>query len=51
IATINCRGLTKTSDPQQSNHFIRHLRSQLIQILAIQESHANTSKLQQTFHN
>ncbi|KAI9010360.1 hypothetical protein CLU79DRAFT_687863, partial [Phycomyces nitens] len=51
IATINCRGLTKTSDPQQCNNFIQHLRSQNIHLLAIQESHAKDFDLQTTFHN
>ncbi|KAI9024503.1 hypothetical protein CLU79DRAFT_679028, partial [Phycomyces nitens] len=50
IATINCWGLTKTSDPQHCNHFIRHLHSQNIQILAIQESHAKDQKTQELFH-
>ncbi|KAL0087983.1 hypothetical protein J3Q64DRAFT_1637851 [Phycomyces blakesleeanus] len=51
MATINCQGLTKASDSQQHNHLIRHLQSQNIQILALQETHAKNNQIQHIFNN
>ncbi|OAD66947.1 hypothetical protein PHYBLDRAFT_151885 [Phycomyces blakesleeanus NRRL 1555(-)] len=47
---MNCRGLAKTNHPQTRSLFIRHLRSCGIDLLALQETHANTEPLQQMFH-
>ena len=40
IGTLNCRGLPKTEEPERSKHFIRFLRSQSLDILTLQETHA-----------
>ncbi|OAD75662.1 hypothetical protein PHYBLDRAFT_166891 [Phycomyces blakesleeanus NRRL 1555(-)] len=49
IGTMNCRGLPKVGHPESRSFFIRHLRSQGIDILALQETHASSSMLQSTF--
>ncbi|KAG2213760.1 hypothetical protein INT45_001415 [Circinella minor] len=48
--TLNCRGLPKTAEPQRSKHFIRFLRSQSLDILTLQETHAADADLQSRFH-
>lgn len=50
IATINCRGLPKTTDTSVRTHFIRYLRTHNLDILALQETHASSVSLQQVFH-
>ncbi|KAG0735383.1 hypothetical protein G6F29_012654 [Rhizopus arrhizus] len=50
IATLNCRSLAKTADVSVRNHFIRYLRTHSLDILALQETHASTTPLQETFH-
>ncbi|KAG1479396.1 hypothetical protein G6F54_013908 [Rhizopus delemar] len=50
IATLNCRGLAKTADVSVRNHFIRYLRTRPLDLLALQETHASTISLQETFH-
>lgn len=50
IATLNCRSLRKSSNPTTSSHFIRYLRTQNVTILALQETHANTTQLEEMFH-
>ncbi|KAI8968756.1 Endonuclease/exonuclease/phosphatase, partial [Pilobolus umbonatus] len=42
VASLNCRSLTKTSQPQVSNDFVRHLRTQNIDILCLQETYASS---------
>ncbi|KAI9013754.1 hypothetical protein CLU79DRAFT_682572, partial [Phycomyces nitens] len=50
IATMNCRGLVKSNNPNNRSLFIRYLRSLSLDIIALQETHANTDSLQQLFH-
>ncbi|KAI8983578.1 hypothetical protein BDB01DRAFT_722816, partial [Pilobolus umbonatus] len=50
ISTINCRGLIKTTKTNIRNAFIRYLRSQSLDIVCIQESHATTPKLKSLLH-
>lgn len=50
IGSLNCRGLTKTADPSIRSNFIRYLRSRSFDLLALQETHAATPTLQDTFH-
>ena len=50
IGTLNCRGLPKTAEPQRSKHFICFLRSQSLDILTLQETHAADEDLQSRFH-
>ncbi|KAI9495530.1 hypothetical protein BDB00DRAFT_759944, partial [Zychaea mexicana] len=50
IGTLNCRGLPKTEEPERSKQFIRFLRSQSLDILALQETHAASADLQSRFH-
>ncbi|KAG1494177.1 hypothetical protein G6F45_012595 [Rhizopus arrhizus] len=50
IATMNCRGLRKSNDPSSSSQFIRYLRTHSLDILALQETHADTPQLQDLFH-
>ncbi|KAG0732987.1 hypothetical protein G6F23_013780 [Rhizopus arrhizus] len=50
IATLNCRSLAKTADVSVRNHFIRYLRTRPLDLLALQETHASTISLQETFH-
>lgn len=50
FATINCRGLWKSGDPSARKHFIRYLRTQSLDILALQEMHASSVELQQVFY-
>ncbi|KAG1137008.1 hypothetical protein G6F37_011558 [Rhizopus arrhizus] len=50
IATLNCRSLVKSADVSTRNLFIRYLRTRPLEILALQETHASTIPLQDTFH-
>ncbi|KAI9488278.1 hypothetical protein BDB00DRAFT_772814, partial [Zychaea mexicana] len=50
IGTLNCRGLPKTNEPDNSKHFIRFLRSQALDILALQETHAEDPDIQSRFN-
>ncbi|KAG0820298.1 hypothetical protein G6F18_012499 [Rhizopus arrhizus] len=50
LATLNCRSLRKSADPTSGSHFIRYLREQSINLLALQETRANTPQLQDLFH-
>ncbi|CEG74359.1 hypothetical protein RMATCC62417_09594 [Rhizopus microsporus] len=45
IGTLNCRGLRKTANPATSAAFIRYLRTVSLDILALQETHANTEEI------
>ncbi|OAD66677.1 CCHC-type zinc finger transcription factor [Phycomyces blakesleeanus NRRL 1555(-)] len=47
--TLRLQGLPKVGHPESRAFFIRHLRSQGIDILALQETHASSSMLQSTF--
>jgi hypothetical protein len=49
IGSLNCRGLTKTASPSTRNQFIRYLRTRSLDILALQETHASTSSIQDIF--
>ncbi|KAI8967206.1 hypothetical protein BDB01DRAFT_734042, partial [Pilobolus umbonatus] len=51
IGSINCRGLIKTQKTNMRNAFIRYLRSQPLDIVCIQESHAHTPELQSILNN
>ena len=51
IGTLNCRGLIKTSNSNKRKSFIRYLRSQSLDIICIQESHASNSELKSLLHN
>ncbi|KAG1592700.1 hypothetical protein G6F47_009347 [Rhizopus delemar] len=51
MATLNCRGLRKTADSSTHNHFIRYIRTHSLDILALQETHASTTSIQNLFHN
>jgi hypothetical protein len=49
IATLNCRGLAKSvTEPAKFSFFIRYLRLHGIDILVLQETHANTPSVQQS---
>ncbi|CAO3694765.1 unnamed protein product [Rhizopus stolonifer] len=50
ISTVNCRGLRKTSNLSVRNSFIRYLRSRSFDLLALQETHAHTTEIQNLFH-
>ncbi|KAG1271104.1 hypothetical protein G6F66_013654 [Rhizopus arrhizus] len=50
FGTLNCRGLVKTANTSVRNHFIRYLRSQPLDVLALQATHAKTPELQNLFH-
>ncbi|KAG2192693.1 hypothetical protein INT47_013195 [Mucor saturninus] len=50
IGTLNCRGLRKTAEPATSNQFIRYLRTQSFDLLALQETHASTTDIGNLFH-
>lgn len=50
IGTLNCRGLRKSANPTISSQFIRYLRSLSFDLLALQETYASSSKLQNLFH-
>ncbi|KAG0926354.1 hypothetical protein G6F62_012244 [Rhizopus arrhizus] len=41
LCSLNCRSLTKPSQPETSQSFIRFLRSQSLDILSLQETHAH----------
>ncbi|KAG1320059.1 hypothetical protein G6F62_011522 [Rhizopus arrhizus] len=51
LATLNCRGLRKTADSSTRNHFIRYIRTHFLDILALQETHASNTSIQDLFHN
>ncbi|KAI9030057.1 hypothetical protein CLU79DRAFT_685819, partial [Phycomyces nitens] len=50
IATMNCRELVKTDNPNNRSLFIRYLRTMKLNILALQETCATSPSLQHTFH-
>ncbi|KAI9360491.1 hypothetical protein BD770DRAFT_308230, partial [Pilaira anomala] len=50
IGTLNCRGLPKTASPSTRKQFIHHLRTRSLDLLALQETHASTTSLQEIFH-
>ncbi|KAI9482817.1 MAG: hypothetical protein EXX96DRAFT_630868 [Benjaminiella poitrasii] len=50
IATLNCRGLKKTNNPQLRKQFIRSLRKSHYDIICLQETHANDSTIIITFN-
>lgn len=53
IGSLNCRSLSKLSDPEKSSLFIRYLNSLKYDILCVQESHAIESvqnRLNMQFH-
>lgn len=47
IGSLNCRSLTKPSQPTTSSEFIRYLRIQSLDIITLQETHASDPELQQ----
>ncbi|KAL7333917.1 hypothetical protein PS15p_202760 [Mucor circinelloides] len=47
----NCRGLTKTAATSTRSQFIRYLRARSLDLLALQETHASSSSLQDMFHS
>ncbi|KAG1445652.1 hypothetical protein G6F56_009836 [Rhizopus delemar] len=47
IGSLNCRSLTKPSQPTTSSEFIRYLRIQSLDIIILQETHASDPELQQ----
>lgn len=51
MATLNCRGLRKTADSSTRNHFFRYIRTHSLDILALQETHASNTSIQDIFHN
>jgi exonuclease III len=50
IASLNCRGLTKINRQNQQEYFISTLRSLQYDILVLQETHAKTTQLEDTFN-
>lgn len=48
IATLNCRGLTQKNTKNAEKKFIKYLKTSAIDILAIQESHADKKETQDT---
>lgn len=46
VGTLNCRSIVKTNHPTNRQEFIRFLRLQNFDILALQETHATTPELQ-----
>lgn len=50
IGTLNCRGLTKTAFPSTRKQFIQYLCTRPLQLLALQETHAATTDIQDMFH-
>lgn len=51
IGTLNCRGLTKSTDPSIRSNFIRYMRTRSFDLLALQETHAASPILQDLFHS
>lgn len=51
IGSLNCRGLAKTADTSVRNYFIRYLKHRPLDLLALQETHASTTSLQELFHS
>ena len=49
IGSLNCRGLRKTTNPATSAAFIRYLRTVSLDILALQETHADTDEIAHLF--
>ncbi|KAG1467521.1 hypothetical protein G6F56_004371 [Rhizopus delemar] len=47
IGSLNCRSLTKPSQPTTSSEFIRYLRIQSLDIITLQETHASDPELEQ----
>lgn len=50
LATLNCRGLKKSNKPSTRQKFIRQLRSMNIDILFLQETHADSSDIENVFN-
>ncbi|ORE01630.1 hypothetical protein BCV72DRAFT_216904 [Rhizopus microsporus var. microsporus] len=50
IDALNCRGLRKTANPATSAEFICYLRTVSLDIIALQEAHANTDEIAQFFN-
>ncbi|CEP18550.1 hypothetical protein [Parasitella parasitica] len=50
VGTLNCRGLTKTAAISTRQHFIRYLRTRSLDLLALQETHASSSSIQDQFN-
>ncbi|CAO0801990.1 unnamed protein product [Mucor circinelloides] len=51
IGSLNCRGLNKTAATSIRSQFIRYLRIRSLDLLALQETHASSSSLQDMFHS
>ncbi|CEP20204.1 hypothetical protein [Parasitella parasitica] len=52
IGSLNCRGLTKTAAASTRSQFIlRYLRTRSLDLLALQETHASSSSIQDMFHS
>ncbi|KAG0870908.1 hypothetical protein G6F15_011532 [Rhizopus arrhizus] len=47
VGSLNCRSLIKTNQPTTSSEFIRFLRSQSLDLLTLQETHASDPEQQQ----
>lgn len=50
IATLNCCGLTKINQEKKQKKFIRFLRNSGVDILVLQETHANNMTIQDSFN-
>ncbi|KAL9536500.1 hypothetical protein MBANPS3_012607, partial [Mucor bainieri] len=50
VGTLNCRGLTKTAASSVRQQFIRYLRTCPLDLLALQETHAASTTIQDQFH-
>ncbi|KAI8327075.1 hypothetical protein EDC96DRAFT_588844 [Choanephora cucurbitarum] len=50
LSSINCRGLRKTGDTSIRKQFIRYPRTTAIDVLTLQETHADSDLTEATFH-
>ncbi|KAG1440468.1 hypothetical protein G6F56_011915 [Rhizopus delemar] len=50
VATLNCRGLTKINQEKKQKNFIRFLRNTGVDILVLQETHANNITIQDSLN-
>ncbi|EPB89721.1 hypothetical protein HMPREF1544_03384 [Mucor circinelloides 1006PhL] len=51
IGSLNCRGPTKIAATSTRSQFIRYLRTRSLDLLALQETHASSTSLQDMFHS
>ncbi|KAL7320714.1 hypothetical protein PS15m_000577 [Mucor circinelloides] len=50
VGTLNCRGLAKTAASSTRQRFIRYLRTCSLDLLALQQTHASSTTIQDQFH-